>query len=170
MLKVNAKLLYGNDFLFLKSKDGMKYEIIAKLLPCGEKATEACLLFEGDTVIAVARGINDKARYGVSKFPYITWEWTKMDIAVGGPALLKLPNGKLVLGTRNYQEDFGMTSLYWLRERHVKKIMTLNKDKDSSYPSFALVNNNIYVSYYSGDRSITSVRFFKSSLDFLDGL
>lgn len=59
-----------------------------------------------------------------------------MNIGVAGPDLLQLPNEQILLGTRNYQEQLGQTSLYELLDNNARLIETIDEARDSSYPSF----------------------------------
>ena len=154
--------MYGNDFMFIKSLDGVKYDIISKMKPFGENPTEATLVFKDSIAYAVARSLNNDGLYGESVYPYSEWSWKKMNVKLGGPALVLLPNGKLILGTRNYQNEMGKTSLYLVNEGNAKKIVTLPSSSDSSYPSFVITaKNRLYVSYYSAVSGVSNIYLSK---------
>ena len=150
--------MYGSDFLFLTSSDGINYDILYSGKQFGERVTEAVVIFKKDTAIAVARGLNNKGLYGIAYAPFISWDWKKMNIGVAGPYLLQLPNEQILLGTRNYQEQLGQTSLYELLDNNARLIETIDEARDSSYPSFLIMNNNVYMSYYAGNKNCTSIK------------
>lgn len=160
--------MYGKDFLLLKSKNGVHYEIVANLRPFDDVATEASLIFHGDTAICVARGNENNGYYGKSVPPYHKWNWERMNIKLGGPALCMLPDNTLLLGTRNYQDEVGQTSLYIMYGAYAKKILTLPSDKDSSYPSFCFLDDLLYVTYYSGDGIIDHILISKLKYNKID--
>lgn len=153
--------VYGNDFMLVKTKNGIKYSVVAKMKPGGDTATEACIAFRNDTAFAVARGKQNIGYYGISIDPYKKWEWKKMNMKIAGPALINLSDNSLLLGTRNYSDAKGKTSLYKLSNNSIIKIMTLPSDIDSSYPSFAMIGDKLYVSYYSGKNGYADIYLSK---------
>lgn len=142
--------MYGDDFLLLKSLDGVNYDIVSHFDFKDGMPTEGTLAFQNDTAYAVARGKNDEGLLGVSIFPFKRWNWYSLGMKVGGPSLISLPDGSLLLGTRNYKDEIGKTSLFLIQGREAKKILTLPSLRDSSYPSFVLIGDTLSVSYYSG--------------------
>lgn len=141
--------MYGSDFLLLSSNDGTNFKILSNLKPLGEKPSEATLVFRNDTAIAVARSKGDSGLLGKAIYPYKEWNWKRLPIKLGGPSLAILPNGKLLLGSRNYQDEIGKTSLYIIDNDNLEKLVTLPSTSDSSYPSFVIDDNRVYVSYYT---------------------
>lgn len=155
--EVSYGFMYGSEFLLLASKDGIEYEVLAKLEPFGENPTEGTMCFLNDTAICVVRGKDNVGIHGWSLYPYRNWNWEKMNIKLGGPALLCLPNQTILLGTRNYQDDIGCTSLYVLNGADAKKLMTLPSQRDSSYPAMILHDGYIYISFYSGNSEVCNI-------------
>lgn len=157
--------MYGSDFLLLSSNDGVNFKVLSNLKPFGEKPSEATLVFRNDTAIAVARSKGDGGLLGKSVFPYKEWNWKRLPIKLGGPSLAILPNGKLLLGSRNYQDEVGKTSLYIIDNDIPVKEVTLPSTSDSSYSSFVIDGNRVYVSYYTCFKDSCNINFSELVID-----
>lgn len=153
---------HTGQLTLLSSTDGIHYDVLYKGNPLGESSSEGCINFIGKKMIAAVRGKEDRGVYGVADFPYNKWTWERMDIGLGGPEIFLIPNAnKFLLGTRNYQEDLGKTSLYWLKNGKTKIIKTIDNSSDSSYPSFVQIKDTIYMSYYAGVKGKSDIKLAK---------
>jgi hypothetical protein len=101
-----------------KSTDGLQYEtLISKVnLPAG--AGEDTIMFQKDgTALCIFRyEAGDKmARLGKSQAPYTEWTWKKLNRRIGGPNMITLPDGRIVVAARMFGSDRKpKTMLAWL--------------------------------------------------------
>ena len=126
---------------------GYPNEHAMAFLPDG---TALCLL-RRDPAQAAEEGADARlAVLGTSQAPYTDWKWQTLDRQIGGPALLRLPDGRLVAGVRLYDAKV-RTSLCWLdsAEGKLEEFITLPSAGDSSYPGLVWQDNQLWVSYYS---------------------
>lgn len=116
---------------------------------------ESSLVFNKKEQIAYALvrrdGENCPAMLGKSQRPFMQWDWTALDLRVGGPKLIQLDKGNLIAGFRLFTEE--SVSMV-LAEIDIENgcffnIIELPSDGDCSYPGLLIKNNLIYVTYYS---------------------
>ncbi|MDO6765756.1 exo-alpha-sialidase [Agarivorans sp. 1_MG-2023] len=94
---------------------------------------------------------------GYAKPPYLDWQWQDLGIPIGGPAMLKLDDGRLLCAVRLYQPV--RTSLCWLDadQGKLNEVQVLPSDGDTSYPGLVQQGNAIYCSYYSSHEDKTAI-------------
>lgn len=156
---------HTDQLILLSSADGIHYDVLYKGDPFDEPSSEGCINFIGKKMVATVRGKEERGSYGVADFPYTKWTWERMNIGLGGPEFVFVPTvGKFLLGTRNYQEDLGKTSLYWLKNGETEKIKTIDDLSDSSYPSFVQVGDTIYMSYYAGKNGESDIKLARITI------
>jgi hypothetical protein len=147
----------------LQSTDGVHFALVTTLHFPGFP-NETSLTFRGDQMIALVRrdGKTDARGFiGISQPPYKKWHWKKLSERLGGPALLVLPNGKLLCGTRYYRTGFtNRTVLAKVTpDGGFSRLITLPSGGDCSYPGLLVDDSLLVVSYYSSHEEKTSIYF-----------
>jgi hypothetical protein len=86
---------------------------------------------------------------------------------LGGPGLLRLPDGRIVAAGRLY-EPRPRTALLWLdfleRESRLREFAELPSGGDNSYPGLVYEDGILYVSYYSSHEGKTSIYLARVSV------
>ncbi|MBC8437515.1 MAG: exo-alpha-sialidase, partial [Planctomycetes bacterium] len=79
---------------------------------CGE---DSILFLKDGTALCLLRHEtgNKMAQLGRSVAPYIDWVWQDLNLQIGGPNMLQLPDGRILAATRLY-DGGSRTSLSWL--------------------------------------------------------
>ena len=96
-------VVYGSRFALMKTTDGIHYELITELgLDRFPNETTIRFLSDGTMTMMVRTEEGDKhGMWGVSRPPYTDWEWTEMNLILGGPDYLVLNDTTLAVGTRS---------------------------------------------------------------------
>lgn len=144
-----------------KSEDGKTFQTIVPALETIGYANESAIHFEdnGDAICVIRRDGNPRDAFlGKASSPYTKWEWKSLGIYVGGPQMIKLPDGRFVVAGRDL-EGGAKTQLWWLDPQKVelKKIIALPSGGDTSYPGLVYHNSELWVSYYSSHEGKTSI-------------
>jgi hypothetical protein len=149
------------------SDDGKKFDTLVERLYDVGFPNEASLVFGGDTCYCLLRREDAKhnALLGVSQPPYTTWEWKDLGVAIGGPNMIRLPDGRLVAAGRLY-DGGAHTSLAWIDPPSGKfaEFLKLPSGGDTSYAGLAMQEGLLWVSYYSSHEGKTSVYLAKVQL------
>ena len=109
-----------------QSRDGLKFDPLVDNLFSSESPNESGLVFLDDgTCLCLLR--RDKGSrtgmLGTAKPPYTSWTWRDLGVPIGGPQMIRLPDGRLVAGVRLYDKKV-RTSLGWVDPagRHLPRI------------------------------------------------
>ncbi len=154
-----------------KSEDGRKFKAIVPTLtgPDMGYANEAALLFLADgTLLSVLRRDTPgklEGLLGTAKAPYTEWSWKPLNLRIGGPDMLQLPDGRIVVAGRDYVGG-ATTRLWWLDTENQKlnEIVKLPSGGDTSYPGLVYKDGFLWVSYYSSHEGKTSIYLAKVQL------
>lgn len=151
----------GNTVRLYSSADGKSFEPLVKSLFDQGEPNEASLLFlEDDTCLCLLRrdGPKGTAQLGSAKPPYTEWTWKDLGQKIGGPQLIRLPDGRIVAGGRTYGGG-AHTGLLWLdpAEGKAKEFLKLPSGGDTSYPGLVWHDGLLWVSYYSSHEGKTSI-------------
>ncbi|MFK5921760.1 MAG: sialidase family protein [Verrucomicrobiota bacterium] len=153
---------------FYKSSDGLKFEtLISKVnLPAG--AGEDTIMFQKDgTALCIFRyEAGDKmARLGSSRPPYTEWTWKKLNRRIGGPNMITLPDGRIVVAARMFRGSTknAKTVLAWLDpdKGELNEFITLPSGGDTSYPGLVWHDDMLWISYYSSHEKKTAIYLAK---------
>ena len=151
------------------SRDGKTFDTLASRLYDLGYPNEASMVFNGDTAYCVLRrdGKPDTALFGISQPPYTQWEWKDVGTRIGGPHMLRLPDGRLILAVRLY-EGGTRTSLCWINPETGKlsEHLELPSGGDTSYAGLVLYDGLLWVSYYSSHEKRTAIYLAKVKIDF----
>jgi hypothetical protein len=156
----------GEKFVRLySSRDGHRFDPLAPNLFDEGKPNESSLLFQPDnSCLCLLRrdGRPSSAMLGVSQPPYTNWIWKDLGLKIGGPHLLRLPDGRIVAAGRLYDGQV-RTSLLWLDPRagRLTEFAKLPSGGDNSYPGLVWHDGLLWVSYYSSHEGKASIYLAK---------
>lgn len=126
---------------------------------------ESALAFAPDgTATLLQRCDPDPAVIGTAKPPYTNWTFKASATRVGGPALLRLADGRWLGAGRLFDDGARgkgpRTSLFWVEPTTgaIDECLRLPSGGDTSYPGFAWTDDGaLLVSYYSSHEGKTSI-------------
>lgn len=152
----------GEKFVRLySSRDGQQFGTVLPTLFAEPNPNETGLAFLPDgTCLCLLRrdGQPGTGKLGRAKLPYCDWAWQDLGVRIGGPQLLRLPDGRLVAAGRLY-DGGARTSLCWLDAEAGKlnEFLQLPSGGDCSYPGLVWHAGVLWVSYYSSHEGKTMV-------------
>ncbi len=152
-----------------RSRDGVNYEKISKVFA---DMNEAALSFDDKDVLTVVfRSVDRDAEAIVvqSRAPFAEWttkiltpggEWRKQ---LGGPAVLRLPDGRVIAAGRLYRDKMTRTGVGLLdvASGNLTDLIVLPSGGDNSYPGLVWHGGNAWMSYYSSHEGRTSIYLAK---------
>lgn len=141
--------------------DGRKFETRVENLFDREYPNEHSLVEMPDgSVLCLLRRDEGSSTglLGKSRPPFTAWTWSDLGIRIGGPAALRLPDGRIVAVVRLYQPR-PRTSLCWLDPAapRLTECLTLPSGGDTSYAGLVWHEDRLWVSYYSSHEGKTSI-------------
>jgi len=151
----------GNRVRLYSSGDGKAFETrVATLFDQGEPNEASLLFLEDGTCLCLLRrdGPQGTAQLGSAKPPYADWSWRDLGLKIGGPHLIRIPDGRIVAGGRLYDQG-AHTGLLWVdaKEKRVAEFLRLPSGGDTSYPGLVWHEGLLWVSYYSSHEGKTSI-------------
>lgn len=151
-----------------RSRDGVNYKKFSKIFA---DMNEAALSFDdNDMLTAVFRSVDRHAEATVAqaRAPFTNWttrtlmpnEWRNQ---LGGPAILRLPDGRMIAGGRLYGDQEIRTGVGLLDTASGKltDLILLPSGGDNSYPGFVWHGGKLWMSYYSSHEGRTSIYLAK---------
>lgn len=168
--------LYGVGYankkwpILLSSDNGEEWRVVTTF-KIGGNATEADMAFINDRMylcLRIDNPIGSNSMWGSSEYPFTDFQWSMMPVSISSPEMLYLPKQKLLLlAGREYHSNIanGITlkdvSLLSIQlNGGVCEDMKIDSDLngDKGYPSFCYYKGILYMSYYSGTSTHSSVR------------
>jgi hypothetical protein len=150
------------------SNDGRKFDTVVERLFDVGYPNETSLVFEGDAAYCLLRrdGNANTGLIGVSQPPYAKWEWKELGKRIGGPHMLRLPDGRFVAAVRLY-DGHQRTSLCWIEPQSGKlsEFLKLPSAGDTSYAGLVLHDGLLWVSYYSSHEGKTAIYLAKVKMN-----
>lgn len=154
--------------------DGVNWKLVKQLDVAG-RPNETTLRFtsDGEMIALVRREAGDRMGWvGRAKAPYTDWKWQPSNHRFGGQNFIQLPDGRWIVGTRDYRGATTAGSTKGSRtiiaelesNGHLKTLVTLPSDNDTSYPGLVWHNDQLAVSYYSTHEGKTSIYFAEVKL------
>jgi len=150
------------------SGDGKKFDTLVDRLSVVGEPNETSLVFDGDTAYCLLRRDGappNSGLLGVSQPPYTKWKWADLGVRIGGPHMVRLPDGGFVAAVR-LLDGVQRTSLCWIDPRAVKlsECLKLPSGGDTSYAGLVLHDGLLWVSYYSSHEGKTAIYLAKAKL------
>lgn len=154
-----------------KTSDGRTFEVLVDDLAIDVSyPNESKIVFDAEGVAHCllrtdkrgdATGDDDgKARVGSSRPPYTDWTWKATDRYIGGPALLFLPDGRLLGGGRMVKSGQGPRTVLFQVDADsgvLSEWLTLPSGGDTSYPGLVWHEGKLWLSYYSSHEGKASI-------------
>jgi hypothetical protein len=144
-----------------RSGDGKKFETLVPTLFAGNYPNETGFEFLPDgTALCLLRRDGEKAsgQLGSAKAPYTDWKWQDLGVKIGGPALLRLPDGRLIAGVRLYDGKVRTALVEVDAEAgKLRELVAFPSAGDSSYPGLVWHEGVLHVSYYSSHEGKTAI-------------
>ena len=147
------------------SVNGKDFSVLNPTVLDKDYPNETSIVFlPGDTALCLVRrdGGEKTALLGKSRPPYRGWTWQDLGVRIGGPHMIRLPDGRIVAAVRLY-DGKTRTSLCWINaeEGALKEFLTLPSGGDTSYAGLVYYNDLLHVSYYSSHEGRTSIYLAK---------
>ncbi len=142
------------------SEDGRTFATLVPRLYETGYPNETSIAFDGDTAYCLLRrdGQPSSGLLGIARPPYKQWEWKDLGVRIGGPHMLRLPDGRWVAAVRLYDKKV-RTALCWLDPEggRLSEFLTLPSGGDTSYAGLVWHQDRLWVSYYSSHEGKTSI-------------
>ncbi len=155
-----SKLGDGKDtrrVILYSSKDGLDWQWVTVFKGISAWPNETTLrVLPGGEMIALLRR-NKTGWIGRSLPPYRSWVWKDTGHRLGGPNFIRLPNGQLWAGSRDYRGDEHRTVLAKMTPTSYEPVLTLPSGGDTSYPGLVWYEGLLWMSYYSSHEERTSI-------------
>lgn len=148
------------------TRDGVNFETLVPKLAAEGYPNEHAFAFDDKDGAALCLLRRDEgtrtALLGASKPPYKEWKWKDVGKRIGGPAMLRLPDGRLLAAVRLYDRA-ARTSLCWVDPVGGKltEYLPLPSGGDTSYAGMVWHEGLLWVSYYSSHEGKTSIYLAK---------
>ena len=169
---------------FYRTTDGVEYTLhVDHLRPPGDRSNEHAMFFDatGRAHMLLRRDNAESktggyALLGQAEAPYTDWEWRRLNITLGGPSMIQLPDGRVIACVRRYagenHRNWGSqwTELGWIDTETAKytPAAKLPSGGDSSYAGLVWHKEMLWVSYYSSHEVNTSIYLAKVRVEKLD--
>lgn len=149
------------------SADGRQFDTVVERLFDEGYPNETSIVFEGDTAYCLLRRDGKPANglLGTARPPYTHWDWKDLGVRLGGPHMLRLPDGRLVAAVRLLDGKV-RTALCWIdpQQGTLTEFLALPSGGDTSYAGLVLHDGLLWVSYYSSHEGKTSIYLAKVEL------
>jgi hypothetical protein len=151
-----------------KSSDGAVFEPLIDQVNVPNGVGEDRILFaeDGSALCLLRHETGSKnGLLGKAKSPYTQWEWKELDLRIGGPNMIQLPDGRIIAATRLYSPRT-RTSLSWIEPETgtITECLELPSGGDTSYAGMVLHDGLLWISYYSSHEEKTSIYLAKVKL------
>jgi hypothetical protein len=145
-----------------RSTDGVSFETLVDNLIDQQYPNESSLVFTGDDTCYCLLRRGGPAMIGTSRPPYTEWTWKETGVRIGGPKMIRLPDGRFVAGVRLY-DGGARTSLCWVDPQAgtLREFLRLPSGGDTSYPGMVLHEGVLWMSYYASHEGKTSIYLAK---------
>jgi len=155
----------GKSIRLYRSEDGRRFEThVESLLAEGSPNETSIVFLPDDTALCLLRrdGKPSAGLLGTARPPYRDWTWKDTGRQIGGPHMLRLPDGRLLAAVRLYDGRV-RTSLCWVdpASGRLDECLALPSGGDTSYAGLVWHENLLWVSYYSSHEGKTSIYLAK---------
>lgn len=156
------------------SKDGHAWAIHAADLGLREYPNAASIVFadHGSAYCLLRRDRGDMhAKLGKAQPPFTQWRWHDLGIRIGAPAMVELPDGRLLASMRLYPEGSTIESgwevwLGWVDPVRgtLTPTLQLPAGGDCGNPSMIVEGDTLWMSYYSSHEGKSSIYLAKINI------
>jgi len=151
--------------LYASDDDGQTFKILVDRVPAPKGCGEDKILFLADesALCLLRHETGDRmGQLGTAAPPYTDWKWRDLNLRIGGPNMIQLPDGRILAAVRLYRGGT-RTSLCWLdaAEATLTEALKLPSGGDTSYAGLVWHDGLLWVSYYSSHESKTSIYLAK---------
>jgi hypothetical protein len=148
-----------------RSRDGTSFESwVDKVnVPNGVGEDRILFLEDGSALCLLRHETGTKnGLLGKSKPPFKEWTWNELNLRIGGPNMLQLPDGRILAATRLYAPRT-RTSLSWIDPAAgtMTECLELPSGGDTSYAGMVLHKGIVWISYYSSHEEKTCIYLAK---------
>ena len=151
------------------SNDGKSFEMRGGDIYLEGYPNESSIVFSGDTAFCLLRRdgeLINSGLFGISQPPYTKWNWLDLGVRIGGPQMIRLPDGRFLATVRIYEGKGwhpAHTSLCWIdpRDSKITEALNLPSNGDNSYAGMVLQGGFLWISYYSSHEEKTSIYLAK---------
>jgi hypothetical protein len=161
---------YGSGPSLYKSKDGLRYEWICDF-KLDDFANEAAIFqTNNDTLKVLIRrdGGNRHALIGKAASPFTEWQWKECEYFVGGPAVMPLPDGRIIASGRTFIDGEAKTVIATVTDKGFNPVLVLPGGGDCSYPGMVWHKDFLHVSYYSSHEGKAAIYIAKIRINELN--
>jgi len=138
------------------SADGIKWDLVSPL-KVDKQPNETTLRFDKNgNMLALVRREAGNGYFGSAKAPFKDWAWHELNVRLGGPNFIEIPDGSLIAGTRAFGKKT-TTMVARLTPTALEPLVTLPSGGDTSYPGMFWYENMLWFSYYSSHEGKTSI-------------
>lgn len=134
------------------SQDGRRFDTLVERLFDAGYPNETSIVFHGETAWCLLRRDDGPKTglIGTAKPPFTTWEWKDLGTRIGGPHMVRLPDGRFYAVVRLYDGKV-RTSVCRLDPDAgtLKELLALPSGGDTSYAGLVLHDDLLWISYYS---------------------
>ena len=142
------------------SDDGCQFKPLVDRLFDEGYPNESSLVFVDEHAYCLLRrdGEPGSGLLGQAAAPFTSWHWQDLGVKIGGPMLLRVPDGRLVAAVRLYEPTV-RTALCWVDPAAGKltEALALPSGGDTSYAGMVWHDERLWVSYYSSHEGKTSI-------------
>lgn len=150
-----------------ETTDGKSFTKLVQHLRKEGYPNESSIVFDGDTAYCLLRrdGKPTSGQLGISQPPYTSWEWKDLGVKIGGPHMIRLPDGRFLACVRLYDVK-PRTSLCWVdvKAGKITEALALPSGGDTSYAGLVFHDGIVWVSYYSSHEKKTNIYLAKVAL------
>lgn len=144
-----------------KSDDGKHFQTLVGTVFDQGYPNESSLVFldDGTSYCLLRRDAAEQTgQWGTSSPPYTQWSWQDLGVRIGGPHMIRLPDGRIVAAVRLYDGKV-RTSLCWIDPQGGKltEFLPLPSGGDTSYAGLVWHDEYLWVSYYSAHEANAEV-------------
>ena len=153
-----------------ESSDGKSFDtLIEKADVEGTYPNETSMVFlPDDTCYCLLRqdGRPNSGHIGKSKPPYTDWNWKALGVRLGGPHMIRLPDGRFLAVVRLYDSPV-RSSVCWLDPEKAKltEALKLPSGGDTSYAGMVWHEGLLWISYYSSHEGKTAIYLAKVKIE-----
>ncbi|MDX1928694.1 MAG: sialidase family protein [Pirellulaceae bacterium] len=151
-----------------KSTDGAKFETLVEKVNVPNGVGEDRILFMRDGSALCLLRNESGTKHGLlgrASPPFTDWSWRELQLRIGGPNMMELPDGRILAAVRLY-EPKARTSLAWIDPvaGTMTECLALPSGGDTSYAGMVLHEGLLWLSYYSSHEEKTCIYLAKVKL------